>query len=364
MSAQALDIAIDGRVPISSTVTPDAYVTRVVVDERGEWRRLARQLGGHLAHAPEWSTVIQETYGHEPLYLMATDEIGRGGVLSAFIVRRPLLGPVVTSMPFLDGGGPRSASPALTIGLVDALIAHAHRVGASAVDLRCHERLPLAWQPMEHKVNLVLPLPPDPDEVWHGLHRTVRNQIRKAYRSGLCVEFGGVERLDAFYRILSIRMRELGSPVHGRAFFRSILTRFGAQARIAIVRNGTLPIGGMLMLACNNVLTVPWASCLTRYSTLCPNMVLYWEAILAGCVDGCERFDFGRSTRGSGTYHFKRQWGAEEVPLYWYTIPINGWSALSPGNRATSSRLADVWTRLPLPVTRHLGPRLRRYLVQ
>jgi FemAB-related protein (PEP-CTERM system-associated) len=363
MSAHALDLAVDERNRTSTTIN-DVYVTRVAVDERGEWCRLAKQLGGHLAHAPEWSAVIQEAYGHEPLYLTATDEFGRGGLLPAFIVRRPLIGAAVSSMPFLDGGGPRSASPALTIGLVDALIAQAHRVGASVVELRCAERLPVAWQPMEHKVNLALSLASDPDQMWHRLHRAVRSQVRKAYRSGLYVEFGGLKQLDAFYSIFSSRMRELGSPVHDRGFFRSILTRFGAQARIAVVRNGAKPIGGMILLACNNVLTVPWASSLTRYSSLCPNMLLYWEAILSGCVDGCERFDFGRSTRGSGTYHFKRQWGAEEAPLYWYSIPIRGWSTPSPGYDVTSSRLADVWKRLPLSVTRHLGPRVRKYLIQ
>lgn len=363
MTAHALDVAVDER-DRTSAVAPDVHVTRVVAGECGEWRRLSRQLGGHLAHAPEWSTVIQETYGHEPFYLLATDEAGPGGLLPAFIVRRPLIGAAVTSMPFLDGGGPRSASPALTTGLVNGLIAQAHRIGASVVELRCQERLPVAWQPMEHKVNQVLALPPDPEKLWHRLDRTVRNQVRKAHRSGLCVEFGGLERLDAFYAIFSNRMRELGSPVHDREFFRSILTRFAGQARIAVVQNGATPIGGMLMLASNNVLTVPWASCLSRYSTLCPNMLLYWEAIRAGCLEGRARFDFGRSTRGSGTHHFKRQWGADEIPLYWYTIPIKGRSTFSPGAGATSSRLADVWKRLPLSVTRHLGPRVRKYLIQ
>ena len=107
-------------------------------------------------------------------------------------------------------------------------------------------------------------------------------------------------------------MRDLGSPVHAREFFRATLEAFGDRARVALVRKGQTPIGGLVALAFKDVLAVPWASCAKEHFALCPNMLLYWETIRAGCMDGFRRFDFGRSTRGSGTYRFKRQWGAQE----------------------------------------------------
>ena len=67
---------------------------------------------------------------------------------------------------------------------------------------------------------------------------------------------------------------------------------------------------------------MPWAACSKEHFALCPNMLLYWETIRTACADGFARFDFGRSTRQSGTYRFKRQWGAQEEPLFWYRIPI------------------------------------------
>jgi len=42
---------------------------------------------------------------------------------------------------------------------------------------------------------------------------------------------------------------------------------------------GTTPVGGLIGLAHQDVLTVPWASCLSTYLKLCPNMLLYWETI-------------------------------------------------------------------------------------
>jgi FemAB-related protein (PEP-CTERM system-associated) len=332
----------------------------------GAWQRLAGAMSQSLlAHSPEWATVIRQGYGHDPLYLTAEDDAGGLGLLPAFIVRRPLVGTIVTSMPFLDGGGPCACSATLATGLVRHLLDEARREGAGVVELRCAQRLDIAWEPIEHKVNMVLPLPADAATLWGQLDRSVRNQVRKAERAGLSVEFGGIEMLDEFYSLFVARMRDLGSPVHARAFFRATLDAFGTRARVALVRKGQTPIGGLIVLAFKGLLAVPWASCAKEYFALCPNMLLYWETIRAGCRDGFERFDFGRSTRGSGTYRFKRQWGALESPLFWYTIPIGRRDSLQTINGGrTASHLVGLWRHMPLSFTRRLGPHVRKYLVQ
>ena len=82
----------------------------------------------HLAHAAEWFTIIPTAYGHDPLYLHGEDAGGRRGTLPAFIVRRPMGGTIVSSMPFLDGGGPCSSSVALEHALVTRLLEEASRL--------------------------------------------------------------------------------------------------------------------------------------------------------------------------------------------------------------------------------------------
>jgi len=215
------------------------------------------------------------------------------------------------------------------------------------------------------KVNLFLPLPKDPGRLWSQLEAKVRNQVRKAERSGLSVEFGQSERLDEFYETFAHNMRDLGSPVHARRFFQAILDAFGDQARIALVRKGEQAIGGLIALAFKDSLIVPWASSLRQYLSLCPNMLLYWEMLRSACVEGFQRFDFGRSSRNSGTYRFKRQWGAVEEALFWYAIPIGA----CPRQRLSSADpkgalLARLWRSLPLHATRWLGPHVRKYLTQ
>ena len=313
----------------------------------------------HLAHAPEWATVIKRAYGHDPL-----EVVDGQAVLPAVVVRRPLLGTVVASMPFLDGGGPCGASPALAAGLVKRLVGEAQRLGASSVELRCAEPLEIGFEPREHKVNMTLSLEGGADAVWRRLESNLRNHTRKAARLGLSVEFGGADRLDAFYAIHVERMRELGSPVHARGFFEAILDAFGSRARVALVMKDSGAIGGLIALAHHDTLLAPWASCLSRYFTQYPNLILYWETIRRACLDGHVRFDFGRSTRGSGTYRFKKQWGARETQLFWYSIPLGRTRPATSRKGPAAAWAASMWQRLPLGVTRSVGPRIRRYLIQ
>jgi FemAB-related protein (PEP-CTERM system-associated) len=346
-------------------VDPGPAAVKAVSETAGAWSDAVHALThSNLAHAPEWFAAIRKAYGHDPLYLMASDDDGARGVLPAFIVRRPLFGTVVTSMPYMDAGGPCAQSASLSHALVERVFEEARRAGARYIELRCKEPLAIGFPAMEHKVTLTRTLPADPARLWAQVPNAVRNQVRKARRSGLSVEFGGPEKFATFYQTFAVRMRELGSPVHAAGFLEAVLEEFGARARVALIRKGSTPVGGLIAIAFKDTLTVPWASCESAYFSLCPNMLLYWEALQAACAEGFARFDFGRSTRDSGTYRFKRQWGAEEESLFWYTIPTDlrrSAPSASNGHRATLSR---VWQRLPLPLTRHLGPPIRRYLTQ
>jgi FemAB-related protein (PEP-CTERM system-associated) len=316
-----------------------------------------------LAHSPRWFSAFQRAYGHTPLYLRAEDGGGESAVLPAYVVRRPLGRPVVTSMPFLDAGGP-CGSDHLAGTLVERLVAEAARIEAARVELRCTEPVELGVAPSTAKVNLVLPLPGDPDRLWRGLDAKVRNQVRKAERAGLAVEFEDSRGLGRVYACLAANMRELGSPVHGRGFFDAIFESFGDDAQTVLVRQGSTVVGGLIALRFKDRVVVPWASALREYRALCPNMLMYWAVLRRGCEEGFACFEFGRSTRGSGTYRFKRQWGAVEEPLFWYTIALRGQASALSSDERRRARFARLWRRLPLRVSQWLGPRLRRYLTQ
>jgi hypothetical protein len=78
---------------------------------------------------------------------------------------------------------------------------------------------------------------------------------------------------------------------------------------------------------------------------------------------GLRTFDFGRSKRDSGSYHFKRHWGFEEQPLHYEYRLVRARAVpdVSPVNPRYAFAIA-LWRRLPLRLTQSVGPLVARYL--
>jgi hypothetical protein len=116
-------------------------------------------------------------------------------------------------------------------------------------------------------------------------------------------------------------------------------------------------------MAFRGMLEIPWASSLRRYNRLSPNMLLYWSVLEFACQRGFRVFDFGRSSPDSGPFRFKAQWGAAPVPLYWHYWVRNGGPLpnLTPKNPRMQMAIR-LWRRLPVAVTRFLGPPLVKNL--
>jgi hypothetical protein len=123
-------------------------------------------------------------------------------------------------------------------------------------------------------------------------------------------------------------------------------------------------VGGLVAIRYARAVTVTWASTLRNERRRCPNNLIYWEAIRWAIAGGAQQFDFGRSPRDSGTYRFKRGWGAVERPLTWLRLSPDGepLSSSGPDGSPLLQLLSSAWTRLPLPIASALGPRVRRFL--
>ena len=62
---------------------------------------------------------------------------------------------------------------------------------------------------------------------------------------------------------------------------------------------------------------MPWASSIRDYNACVRIIFCTGDVIESAVAEGCDVFDFGRSTPDEGTYKFKEQWGAAPVPLHW-----------------------------------------------
>jgi serine/alanine adding enzyme len=328
-----------------------------------EWDHFVRSVPAATAyHQFRWKEVICRSFGHASHYLAAVDDQGAWqGILPLVFLRSKLFGKLLVSLPFVNYGGILSKN-AMARGL---LLEHAgllrKSLGAAHVELR-HMARPMENLPTkQHKVTMLLELTSDVEKQWQAFNAKLRNQIRKAEKSGLTSIIGHAELLDGFYGVFARNMRDLGTPVYSKDFFREILHEFRDTTIIFGICHKEKLIASGLALWFRGTLELPWASSISDYKVLCPNNLLYWDAIRFAIDNGFGRMDFGRSTPNEGTYNFKKQWGATPVGLYWqYLIDAhNPLPDLSPANPKYRAAIR-VWQRLPVPITKVLGPLIVR----
>jgi FemAB-related protein (PEP-CTERM system-associated) len=314
---------------------------------------------GYHQHA--WLGVIERSFGHETRYLVAESAGGIAGVLPLVFFRSRLFGSFAVSLPFLNYGGVLADSPGGAEGLLAAAIEATRAAGGAHLELRHSTRQFESLSPKRHKVAMLLPLAGSPELQWDALDRKVRNQVRKGEKSSLTPHIGGAELVGDFYTVFAHNMRDLGTPVYGRRFFEAVIEAFPRTSRVFVVRHEGKPVAGSIVVWHRGTAEVPWASALRSSNALSANVFLYWE-MLRFCVEQrLTLFDFGRSTPNEGTFHFKKQWGAEPRQLVWeyWTAPGVPVPNLNPKNPKFDIAIR-AWQRLPVPVATRLGPHIVR----
>ncbi len=311
-----------------------------------------------IYHLTDWVKLINKVFGHNGYYLYALDKASSVcGVLPLIHLNSRLFGSFLVSVPYFNYGGIVADSPEIESLLFTRAIELARELKVAHIELR--EQKPRSQ--VEHvrtdKVNMVLDLPDDINDLEKSLGSKLRSQIKRSAREGFDVSHGGLDKLDDFYQVFSENMRDLGTPVYSKKFFKELLKVFPDNASITVLKLAGVPVSAVFLMGSNKQLEIPWASSIRSYNKLSPNMLLYWSVLQYAILNGYSRFDFGRSTVGSGTYNFKKQWGAIPVQQYWNYWLSGGidMPRLNPDNPKFKLAI-NTWKRLPLFVTNFIGP--------
>jgi FemAB-related protein (PEP-CTERM system-associated) len=155
-------------------------------------------------------------------------------------------------------------------------------------------------------------------------------------------------------------MRDLGTPVFGQKLFASILAHFPDRSELCVVRCDGRPIAAAIIVHGPGTTEVPSASSLRPYNSTNANMLMYWHLLRRAIERGQQVFDFGRSSLDTNTFRFKRQWGARPEPATWQYYVRRGNVADMRRESSKYRRMIGIWRRLPVGVTRLIGPALVR----
>jgi serine/alanine adding enzyme len=351
-------------VSVSTTDTRISELTISALSDSGAWDAYARaHPRGSVYHLHCWRAIVESSFGHETHYLEArTGDRRICGILPLVRQRSRLFGDFLVSLPFVTYGGAIGDNIAVEERLMHVAAERARALGCRHVEFR-DSLLRKGWAVRTDKYSLRLELPVEAEALWQRFTPKLRSQIRRGEREAPAVRIGGAELVPDFYRVFARNMRDLGTPVYGVSYFEHIFAQVTGHARVIVVDLDRSPVAAAIVIGDGSMLEIPWASSLREVNSRGINMVLYWQVLQHAIESGHRTFDFGRSTRDAGTYRFKRQWGAEPVPLFWHYWLADGRELpqLNPDN--PRYRLAiTAWQKLPVWVANTIGPRLVKNL--
>lgn len=326
---------------------------------------------GSIYHQTAFLNSLQKTFGHRVLLfcLRNTRSNELVALLPLIEQKSPLFRHLWTSIAFVNYGGVLADNAIIENKLLDGVRQAGKLAGIKRLEIRGLYQRPVDWSVSTEKASMWLPLPTDhsSDTLLKQFKAKLRSQIKKGYTPEVSYKTGTLELLNDFYAVFARNMRDLGTPVYTKNLFENLLKDLPDKAHIVMVYHDNKPASAAFLIKNRDMMEIPWASTIREYNRYNLNMVLYWEVLKLSCAQGCDVFDFGRSTIDATTYKFKKQWGAQPIQHYWYSYEPH---ASSGGNRAQNDNssantnnpkfqlLIQVWKRLPLWLANLVGPHI------
>jgi len=314
-------------------------------------------------HPSAWLNVIKKSFGHDSHILVAIDKNGAllGGLPLTFFSSK-IFGKFAVSIPFVNYGGVVSNYFNIAQALIQAAQTLCDGQQVSHIEIRTMQQ-GLAENPVDKKVSMVLQLPESDAALEKQLGAKVRAQYKKAEEHLPTFKVGKLDLLNDFYKVFSRNMRDLGTPVYSKKWFRDILSTPDIKATILVVYMNNEPVSTGFLVGNNLTLEIPWASTIKSANEKNANMWMYRRILAYAIAEGYTFFDFGRSTMGAGTFKFKKQWGAEPYQHYWYYLLQGGAERpeLNPDN-PKFKLFIFMWKLMPIWLTTIIGPHVIKHI--
>ncbi len=327
------------------------------------WDRLVlSQAGGTPFHSMAWLRSVERSFNYEPRFLYVERHGDIIGVLPLFLVSNWVMGRCLISIPFADYGGVCAADQESA----DALIERAKEIAISErvdfLELRHRTSKPRAeFYFKDLYVGFTADLGASPEAMLAKLPRDTRYMIRKGEKAGLDLR-SGPEQMDLFYELFAANWRRLGTPVLSRHWLEILASEFRDTIDLKLAYHGGRPVAGVLSFVFGETLFPHYSGASADANRLAANNFIYWELMKDAIGKGLRRFDFGRSKRGTGAYQFKSSWNMQVDTLDYQVLLVGRKDApnFSPTN-PKFEMAARIWSRMPLPATTWLGPKIVRW---
>jgi FemAB-related protein (PEP-CTERM system-associated) len=308
--------------------------------------------------------VVEDTFRHEAVYLVAEAGSEWKGVLALFRVKSPILGQNMISIPYAVYGGVLSNGDDAESLLLNEAQSLGRRIKADYVELRERQNLGGTLKASDLYVTFRADLPTTSAEVLPALPKRARAEVRRA-RDKFDLRFEQSRDLAAFYRLFVANKTRLGSPSLPFRWFRALEQEFGSKVVLHMVKepDGTA-IGSVMSFCLGGVVYAYYSGSLFHKNSTGVNNFMYCRLMEWAVDRGFRTFDFGRSRRDSGPAAFKKNMGFDAQPLYYQYCLLKD-SARLPEFNPSNPKLAlprRLWSHLPPIIARGLSGPLSKYL--
>ncbi len=325
-------------------------------------------------HLTGWKDVVEQSFGHTSHYMMAIQEKQITGILPIFEIKSRLFGHSLVSVPFGVYGGICSINSNAEDSLMRSAAVLGRLIGVDYIEMRNETKQFDPFEPAKQSnnsngfnwltkdlyVTFQREIYSDSEENFKAIPRKQRRMIRQGIKAGLISKIGKREHLKDFYNIYARSVKTLGTPVFPIRYFENIMNIF-PETFILSVWKDNMMVAGVMTFKFKNRLLPYYGGALGKYFQYAVNDFMYWELMRYGCENGFKVFDFGRSKKGTGSFDFKRHWGFEptELPYMYCLAAKKDMPNISPANPKYNAMI-NMWKRLPLSVTKWLGPKIVR----
>lgn len=323
---------------------------------------------GTFFHRAAWRHVVARAFRHRTYYLMTECDGAITGVLPLSHIRTALFGSTLVSTPFCVYGGPLAADRESFQMLTAQASALLVPTRASALELRFLKPPHESWlDPAEWPARTALyvtfrkTIAGDDNINFSAIPRKQRAMIRKAYDRGLTSSAS--QDVDVLHAIYAESVRNLGTPVFSRRYFRLLSEIFHDSMDVVTVRDGATSMAAVLNFYWRDAVMPYYGGGIAASRTCHANDLMYWEVMRRAAARGYRVFDYGRSKVGTGAFAFKKNWGFTPTPLHYRYRLIPG--AAIPDHTPLNPKyrlFVAAWRKLPLPVANLIGPPIVRGL--
>ena len=264
------------------------------------WDAFVRaQPEGSFFHLSAWARVIAQSFGHATHYALAEQDGAVVGVLPLVRMKTLLFGDLLASTPYCVYGGALAATPEGAAALDEYAFQLQAKLRTPCLEYRRLGAADPGWVERSalyytFRKPIAAITGDDAKDMAANIPRKQRAEVRKALKRGL--ETHTDRNVDALFRVYAESVRNLGSPVFPKRYFRALLEAFPEESDITTVLHNGRAVASVLSFHFKQEVLPYYGGGTREARGLAAADVMYWEVMRRAAQGrGATKLDFGRT---------------------------------------------------------------------